>query len=436
MVVNGTTICSGVGAAGVTLEQGAVTTVEVITCKLPDLGSFPAAVHGGVTATPQLVELSCMLVMASDGTTVLTSNSWHSRLYPVFMNSPAPAPLYTTPGAPVGTEILQQCMFDNASPLPQGAAGVGANAVVLTDSLSGDVLAALANNATVVLAATSGQHLIPTSGDTFSSCWWLCGGNVGTVIYSHAPNLLAGMDQSGWADGNWQRMIDGSIAFVMESVNHTIHEALGNVLSYDAKMEWNPADATVHVRALPDILSGPRSSALLFELGTKGGKGGRLIASGLNLWPGKPNVSLPGGFEHPEKAYLLWKLLDAGFRGGAAGGERRALEHHQRDGARRLKSDDAWAAGGAIPGAVTVEPEDGRRATSALIFMHGLGGTGDDMRWMAEHLRQALPETRFIFPTAERAPITVSVAMSAAVIQMPSLRFHSCFSMQNTRRGA
>ena len=76
----------------------------------------------------------------------------------------------------------------------------------------------------------------------------------------------------------------------------------------------NPRNATVHVRALPDIASGPHSSSLLFELGKKEELGGRLIATGLNLWPGRYNASLwSGGYEHPEKAYLIWKLLDHAF---------------------------------------------------------------------------------------------------------------------------
>lgn len=248
---------------------------------------------------------------------MITNNSWQSRLYPLFNDSPALAPFYTTAGAPGGTAMLQQCMFDNARTLPRGAAGVGADAVVLTDSLSADVLAALANNATVVLAATpgGGGGMIPTTDDTFSSCWWLCSGNVGTVVYSHG--LLTGVDEAGYADGAWQRLIDGSVAFVMEEVNRTVHEVLGTALSYHSSYQWHPSKSatTVHVRALPDILGGPRSSALLLELGTEGGNGGRLIASGLNIWPGEYNASLRGGYEHPEKAYLLWKLLDAGFRG-------------------------------------------------------------------------------------------------------------------------
>eukprot|EP01051_Picozoa_sp_SAG22_P007741 SAG22_NODE_555_length_9124_cov_114.706593_4_plen_420_part_00 len=317
--VNGRTVCAGAGPAGVTLEQGAVTTVDIITCKLPDLGSFPSKVPGADALAPHQVELSARL-LSTDGTTVLTNNSWHSRLYPLFNDSPAPAPLYTTAGTPAGTAMLQQCMFDNAGTLPHNAAGVGADAVVLTDSLSDDVLAALANNATVVLVATpggAGRQMIPTAGNTFPSCWWLCRGNVGTVVYPRG-GLLAGMDGAGYADGTWQRMIDGSVAFVMENANRTVHEALGDALSYDSSYAWHPSrsNATVHVRALPDILGGPRSSALLFELGAKGGKGGRLIATGLNIWPGEPNASSwPGGYGHPEKAYLLWKLLDAGFRG-------------------------------------------------------------------------------------------------------------------------
>ena len=247
---------------------------------------------------------------------VLTNNSWSSRLYPLFKDSPAPGPFFTSGGSVGGNEIIQQCMYNNAHSLPAGAAGVGRDAVVLTNSLSSDVFAALAQNATVVLVATSEQHLIPTTGNAFPSCWWLCGGNVGTVIYPGAHALLVGMDEQGWCDGTWQRLIDGSVAMLMEPVNHSIVEKLGSALEYRNEVVWNPSNATVHVRALPDIASGPQSSSLLFELGKKGEHGGRLIATGLNLWPGEFNASLwPGGYEHPEKAYLLWKLLDNAFAG-------------------------------------------------------------------------------------------------------------------------
>eukprot|EP01047_Picozoa_sp_COSAG01_P087197 COSAG01_NODE_19959_length_979_cov_4.631818_1_plen_78_part_00 len=53
-------------------------------------------------------------------------------------------------------------------------------------------------------------------------------------------------------------------------------------------------------------------SSMLFELGEKGATGGRLIGTGLNLWQAF-NSTMLGGFEAPEKAYLLWKLLEHGF---------------------------------------------------------------------------------------------------------------------------
>lgn len=68
----------------------------------------------------------------------------------------------------------------------------------------------------------------------------------------------------------------------------------------------------IHIRSLDYVLGGPRSKALLVELGSKGQGGGKLIATSLNLWQ-LWSPSLAGGFEHPEKAYLLWKLLDYAF---------------------------------------------------------------------------------------------------------------------------
>ena len=94
----------------------------------------------------------------------------------------------------------------------------------------------------------------------------------------------------------------------MEEVHQATHEHLGSALTYDSTVNWDPAGATVHVRALDYVLGGPRSKSLLFEIGRRGSGGGRLIATGLNVWQTYPFVEV-------EKAYLLWKRLDAGFRG-------------------------------------------------------------------------------------------------------------------------
>jgi hypothetical protein len=125
---------------------------------------------------------------------------------------------------------------------------------------------------------------------------------VGTVIYPSARRILEGMDEQGWCDGSWQRMIDGSSAFLMDpsTVSNTSSSAHDEVRR----------NATIHIRALDYVLGGPRSKALLVELGAKGQSGGRLIATSLNLWQ---NFNASIGFEYPEKAYLLWKLLDYGF---------------------------------------------------------------------------------------------------------------------------
>ena len=122
------------------------------------------------------------------------------------------------------------------------------------------------------------------------------------MIYPSARGILEGMGEQGWCDGSWQRMIDGGSSFLMDPPNVSSTSS-----STHDEVRRN---ATIHIRALDYVLGGPRSKALLVELGAKGQSGGRLIATSLNLWQSF-NASI--GFECPEKAYLLWKLLDHGF---------------------------------------------------------------------------------------------------------------------------
>ena len=198
-------------------------------------------------------------------------------------------------------------MFSNAKYLPVGDA-VQPNAVVLADALTDAVLAALSHNATVVLVSGAGSEktLIPTAPNKFDSCWWLgspADSNVGTVVYEDHGGILDGLDDSGWCDGTWQRMVDGSVTHIMDSVNTSVHEHIGSAFRYDSTTTWDPSKAKIHVRALDYVLGGPRSKSLLFELGG-GGEGGRLIATGLNLLqPSQSNVT--GGFAYPEKVRWL-----------------------------------------------------------------------------------------------------------------------------------
>ena len=294
VAVAGKTICSGSGNSSTVAEQGNVAIVATISCQLPGLGTFPAATVAD-TAAPQLVELRARLEI--DGGS-LTNNSWTSRLYPKFRDSPSPVPYYVSSEA-----LLQQCMFNNAKYLPVGDT-VEPNAVVLADSLTDHVLAAMEQNATVVLVAGTGaqKSLLPTAPNKFDSCWWLgspADSNVGTVIYQDHGGILDGLDDSGWCDGTWQRMIDGSVTFIMDPVNSSVHEHIGSAFHYDSTTVWDPTGAKIHVRALDYVLGGPRSKSLLFELGGAS-EGGRLIATGLNLLQTfEGNVT--GGFVYPEK---------------------------------------------------------------------------------------------------------------------------------------
>ena len=119
LTVNGATVCSGNGSAATIAEQGTVSSVAAVSCKLPSRGPSPA-VAGAKTAAPQLVELRARLV-GGEGGAVLTNNSWAARLYPMFRDSPSPVPFYV--GA---ATLLQQCMFNNAKYLPAGGAGARA----------------------------------------------------------------------------------------------------------------------------------------------------------------------------------------------------------------------------------------------------------------------------------------------------------------------
>jgi hypothetical protein len=58
---------------------------------------------------------------------------------------------------------------------------------------------------------------------------------VGTVIYPSAHRILKGMDEQGWCDGSWQRMIDGGVSFLMDQgvINTSVHEVIGSALTYD-----------------------------------------------------------------------------------------------------------------------------------------------------------------------------------------------------------
>jgi hypothetical protein len=176
--VNGTSVCSGTGSAGLTAEQGAVTNIGVARCKLPNLGTFPAQ-PPAASQTPQLLELAMRLVASSSSSPTprtIKNNSWHARLYPVFRDAPAPAPFFVHTSQPPNSRLLG-VMFDNAKSLPTGAAGVTAEAVVLVSELTPDVYSALSHGATVVLvvADPASSNFLPVVKNEFSSCWWLCG---------------------------------------------------------------------------------------------------------------------------------------------------------------------------------------------------------------------------------------------------------------------
>jgi len=71
----------------------------------------------------------------------------------------------------------------------------------------------------------------------------------------------------------------------------------------------------------------------------------------------------------------------------------------------------------------TLEHHPGEGATSAVIWLHGLGASGNDFLPMVPHL--GLRSTRFIFPNAPEIPVTINGGM-----QMPA--WYDILSMERT----
>jgi hypothetical protein len=172
--VNGTIVCSGAGTVGLKAEQGTVTAIGVANCSLPAAGSFPALV-GAATPVPLTLQLSMRLVASSATPRTIENNSWHARVYPSFRDdAPAPAPFFVHTSQPLGGRV--GVIFNDPKSLPTGADGVTAKAVVLVDTLTPDVHAALSRGATVVLvvADPAKSNFLPTAVNKFASCSWLC----------------------------------------------------------------------------------------------------------------------------------------------------------------------------------------------------------------------------------------------------------------------
>ncbi len=49
---------------------------------------------------------------------------------------------------------------------------------------------------------------------------------------------------------------------------------------------------------------------------------------------------------------------------------------------------------------VDVLPASGRKPTSMVVLLHGFGGNGESMRWLAEEWAKVLPDTVFVMPDA------------------------------------
>jgi hypothetical protein len=172
--VNGTIVCSGAGTVGLKAEQGTVTAIGVANCSLPAAGSFPALV-GAATPVPLTLQLSMRLVASSATPRTIENNSWHARVYPSFRDdAPAPAPFFVHTSQPLGGRV--GVIFNDPKSLPTGADGVTAKAVVLVDTLTPDVHAALSRGATVVLvvADPAKSNFLPAAVNKFASCSWLC----------------------------------------------------------------------------------------------------------------------------------------------------------------------------------------------------------------------------------------------------------------------
>ncbi len=101
------------------------------------------------------------------------------------------------------------------------------------------------------------------------------------------------------------------------------------------------------------------------------------------------------------------------MNGFLARGMRSFLTSQQRSSARTFSSSVKFASGAEPGKEYVIQPKTGKdTATSTIIWLHGLGDTGQGWSDVARLYQPALPTTRFRFPSAPSQPVTLNNGMA------------------------
>ena len=284
------TICQGSSLTVPALPQGPVLTkVAAVTCALPDLGTFAKNPQLPVTLT-----LAVQLRASSSGT-VISSNSWRSRVYSKYEDGPAPngARVYTIP------KWTKSLPYSNLEVIPAAGGAVPAGSILVVDALDAAAIGfASAGSTVIVMHEASGTGSssafggLPTEPAKFKTAWWLgsaTDNNMGTVVYHDLwQGVFAGMAPDGWADEGWFRLIDGGVNYILDAVSGSVE---------------------VLVRSI-DLMASSHNKALIWQTGFVGNNTkdtGAMIVSGLQLMV---NDFAPGGtIQVEEAAWLLHSII-------------------------------------------------------------------------------------------------------------------------------
>jgi len=221
----------------------------------------------------------------SDGT-MLSTNTWTSQVYPMWVDTPSPAGMAVVVQTP---EMLSGCPFSNCVVLPGtgGPASLTKGQVHLTTTMTDRYLEIAEGGGVVVLLQSQSKGPYPSEKVRFKQAWWLgsaVDNTAGTVFYPEAKNVFGNMAPGGFCDQTWFRLIENAQAFLIEEM------ALANQKRVQTL-----------VRAI-DISTFSRNKALVFKLPV--GKG-VVIGVGLNVW----QEHLAGCAMEPEKAWALSAII-------------------------------------------------------------------------------------------------------------------------------
>lgn len=286
-----TTICQASSLAVPALPQGpALTKVAAVRCALPDLGTF-----ANNPQTP--VTLTLAVQLRDAGGTVISSNSWLSRVYAAYEDGPAPngARVYTL------SKWTNSLPYSNLQIIPaDGAVPVGS--ILVVDTLDAAAIGFASAGSTVIVmheaggtGSSSAFGGLQTEPAKFKTAWWLgssTDNNMGTIVYHDLwQGVFAGMAPDGWADEGWFRLIEGGVNYILDAVSGSVE---------------------VLVRSI-DLMASSHNKALIWQTGLVGSNSssssetGTLIVTGLQL---VVNDFAPGGeIQVPEAAWAVHSII-------------------------------------------------------------------------------------------------------------------------------